>query len=78
VSAHASLVLLADFLNPNGGPESTGGFRVDPTVFILIFGFGFFIGVFGHVIKSRTVVGIGIAMIFLSTLLVPLFLSATK
>ncbi len=78
MSAFSTLVLVADFLNPNNGPESSGGFRVDPTVFILMFGLGFMIGVFGHIIKSRLVVAIGIAMVFLSTVLVPLFLSATN
>jgi hypothetical protein len=36
---------------------------------------GFAVGVFGHLYGSRFVVGIGIALIFLSTLLIPLALS---
>jgi hypothetical protein len=39
---------------------------------------GFFLGAVGHVYKSRLVVGIGIAMIFLATLLLPLALVATE
>jgi hypothetical protein len=39
---------------------------------------GFFVGTAGHLYKSRLVVGIGIAMIFLATLLLPLALIATE
>ena len=39
---------------------------------------GFVLGTAGHVYKSRLVVGIGIAMIFLATLLLPLALVATE
>ncbi len=78
MSAVSTLLQLGDFLNPNSGPESSGGFRVDPTFFILMFGAGFLIGTFGHIIKSKVTVGVGIALIFLSTILVPLFLAATN
>jgi hypothetical protein len=39
---------------------------------------GFVLGTAGHLYKSRLVVGIGIAMIFLATLLLPLALVATE
>ena len=39
---------------------------------------GFVLGAAGHLYKSRLVVGIGIAMIFLATLLLPLALIATE
>ena len=39
---------------------------------------GFVLGAAGHLYKSRLVVGIGIAMIFLATLLLPLALVATE
>ena len=39
---------------------------------------GFVLGAAGHVYKSRLIVGIGIAMIFLATLLLPLALVATE
>jgi hypothetical protein len=39
---------------------------------------GFVLGAVGHLYKSRLVVGIGIAMIFLATLLLPLALIATE
>jgi hypothetical protein len=40
---------------------------------ILVLGAGFLIGTFGHIIKSRTLVIIGIGLIFLVTVLIPLF-----
>jgi hypothetical protein len=39
---------------------------------------GFVLGAVGHLYKSRLVVGIGIALIFLATLLLPLALIATE
>lgn len=33
---------------------------------------GFIVGIVGHVVRSRLVVGVGIAMIFLATVLLPL------
>ncbi len=38
---------------------------------------GFSVGIFGHLAKSRLIVGLGIAMIFLATLLLPLAVIAT-
>ena len=39
---------------------------------------GFVVGTVGHLYKSRLWVGIGIAMIFLATLLLPLAVIATE
>lgn len=47
-------------------------FDPDPLPFIALMGLGFFIGVVGHVYKSRTAVATGIGMIFVATLLLPL------
>ena len=72
------LIAQTDFLDPGAGPDDSGGFRVSPTTFIVIFGLGFLIGAFGHLVKSRTLVAIGVAMVFLATVLVPLALHATR
>jgi hypothetical protein len=50
-------------------------FRTSPTPFIALMLGGFAVGVFGHLYGSRLIVGIGVAMIFLATLLIPLALS---
>ena len=53
-------------------PEQSGDFRVSPTIFIVLMFLGFVIGTFGHIIKARTLVAIGIALIFLATFALPL------
>jgi hypothetical protein len=71
--------LLAQFPDPGGGlPDEEGGFRVSPTVFVVMLGAGFMIGAIGHLVKSRVLVAIGVLLIFLSTVLVPIAFHATR
>ena len=74
----ALVPVLADFLNPNSGPQQTGDFRVSPGFFVALIGLGFLIGVIGHVIKVRTLVAIGVTLIFLATVFIPIALNATR
>jgi len=69
--------VIADFLNPNEGPKQTGDFQVDPAFFFVLFGMGFLIGVVGHIVKSRTLVAIGVTLIFAATVFIPIALNAT-
>lgn len=46
-------------------------FSPDPGPYIALFGIGFMVGVFGHIVSSKTLVAAGILMIFLSTVLLP-------
>ena len=39
---------------------------------------GFFVGVFGHILRNRLVVAIGIMLVFIATLLLPLAVIATE
>ena len=50
-------------------------FRTSPNPFIALMIGGFAVGAFGYLYGSRVIVGIGVAMIFLATLLIPLALS---
>jgi hypothetical protein len=50
-------------------------FRTSPTPFIALMLGGFAVGTFGYLYGSRFIVAIGVAMIFLATLLIPLALS---
>jgi hypothetical protein len=60
---------------PNYVPErSGGGFDVQPAPFLAMFGFGFLLAAAGHLYKSQFVVGLGIAIVFLSLVLVPVAL----
>ena len=47
-------------------------FRTSPTPFIALMVGGFAIGIFGYLYGSRFSVGIGVAMVFLATLVLPL------
>ena len=61
-----SLAALAAFLPETGTP------------YFALMLIGFVVGAWGHGMKSRVVVGLGIAMIFLATLLLPLAVIVTN
>ena len=44
----------------------------------MLFGVGFGIGVFGHLYGSRVLVGFGIAIVFVATLVLPFALSLSN
>ena len=68
----AALVLaMSDFLDPGDGPDPGGEFRVSPSFFLVLLGLGFLIGTIGHIVKSRTLVAIGVILIFGATLVLP-------
>jgi hypothetical protein len=77
VPVPALLAFIADFINPNDPPPQTGDFGVSPVFFIILFGLGFVVGIIGHLAKSRLVVGLGILLVFLATVLIPIALSAS-
>ena len=72
------LLAMSDFLDPGRGPEQTGDFRISPSFFFVLFGIGFAIGVVGHLTRSRTLVGAGIALVMIATVFLPIFLAATR
>lgn len=61
-----SAVLGAFFYDPHPS------FGADPKPFVALMILGFVIGIAGHVVKSRTLIALGIGMIFLGTFLLPL------
>jgi hypothetical protein len=75
VSGLLNLLAQAPFLDPGGGPDQSGGFRVSPRAFVAVLGAGFLIGVAGHVVRSRAMVAFGIALIFGVTVAVPIALA---
>lgn len=48
-----------------------------PAVFIALMALGFLVGTAGHVYKSNFTIGVGIAMVFTATILLPLLIFAT-
>ena len=53
-------------------------FRTSPNPFIALMLAGFAVGIFGYLYGSRFIVGIGVAMVFLATLLIPLALNVSN
>lgn len=70
--------VIAQFLDRGEGPEQSGDFSVDPKAFLVLLLVGFAVGTLGHIYKSKTMVATGIAMVFLATVGIPLFLSVTR
>jgi hypothetical protein len=52
-------------------------FDPSPAPFIALMAVGFLVGAVGHVYRNQTLVAIGIALIFMATLLLPLLIYAT-
>jgi len=70
---------LAQFLpNPDGSPSQGGDFRISPTPFLIMLGVGFLLGVIGHVNKSKSLVAVGVGLVFLATVVIPLYLAITR
>lgn len=58
--------------------QATPGFSTSPVPFIITFGVGFGIGVLGHLYGSRFLVSVGIAIVFVATLILPFILSLSN
>lgn len=54
------------------------GFSTSPWPFIILFGAGFGIGVLGHLYGSKILVGFGIFVVFLATLILPLAINLSN
>jgi uncharacterized membrane protein YedE/YeeE len=65
-------LLAAFFYDPS--PE----FGANPTPFVLMMVAGFVIGVAGHVMRSRSIVALGIGLIFLATFVLPLLVNIAR
>ena len=73
-----TLIVIAQFLNPNEGPEPTGDWSEAPEKFVALILIGFAIGIMGHIFKVKTMVATGILMIFLATVGLPVWLQLTR
>jgi hypothetical protein len=47
-------------------------FELDPVPLIVLMGLGFLVGVAGHLTKTKSLVVIGIGLIFIATFVLPL------
>jgi hypothetical protein len=76
---NASLLLaMSDFLDPGSGPDQSGDFRVSPSFFVVVLLLGFAIGTFGHIVKSRTLVALGIGLVFSATVALPVVVALSS
>ena len=62
----AALLHAAFFYEPK--PD----FGADPRPFVIVMLAGFAIGILGHLVRARSLVAVGIGLIFLATFLLPL------
>jgi hypothetical protein len=74
----AVVLVVAQFLNPDNGPEPSGDFRVSPTSLIVLMGLGFLIGAAGHLFKSRTLQAAGVLLILAATIFLPIAYAVSK
>jgi hypothetical protein len=72
------LFAMSDFLDPGSGPDQSGDFRVSPTFFVVVLLLGFLIGTFGHLVKSRTLVALGIGLVFSATVALPVVIAVSN
>jgi hypothetical protein len=72
------LLAMSDFLDPGSGPDQSGDFRVSPTFFLVLLVAGFLVGIFGHIVKSRTLVALGIGLVFSATVALPVLLALSN
>jgi hypothetical protein len=78
-SLDGSVILaMSDFLDPSSGPDQSGDFRVSPSFYLVLLGFGFVIGVLGHIVRSKTMVGAGIALVFAATVALPIAIALSN
>ena len=65
--------LAASFL-----PEPDPSWGADPLPFVLLMLAGFLVGIAGHVVRAKTLVVVGIGMVFLATFVLPLGLYVSR
>jgi hypothetical protein len=58
--------------------QERGDFSTSPWPFITLFGAGFGIGVLGHLYGSKVLVGFGIFIVFIATLVLPLAINLSN
>jgi hypothetical protein len=72
------LLAMSDFLDPGSGPDQGGDFEVSPSFLIVLLGLGFLIGTVGHIVRSRTLVAVGVLLVFAATVLLPVAITLSN
>lgn len=66
------------FLPPGFSYDPSPPFGADPRPFVAMMIAGFVIGVFGHIVRAKALVALGIGLIFLATFVFPLVANVLK
>ena len=68
------MALLAQLDLRDDGPDliPDSGLETDPTPYLILFGVGFLLGALGHLTQTKTLIALGVGMVFLATLILPL------
>lgn len=72
------LLAMSDFLDPGSGPDQSGDFEVSPSFLLGMLVLGFLIGTMGHIIKSKTLVAVGVTLVFAATVLLPIVINVSN
>jgi CHASE2 domain-containing sensor protein len=59
------------FADLPGLPSESAG--TDPKRYLILLAVGFVIAVLGHLTRTKTLIAVGLALIFLATLILPLY-----
>ena len=62
----------------NWVPDPTPEFGASPTPYVTMMLAGLAVGVLGHLVRSRTLVAIGVGVVFLGTFVLPLAVYLSK
>ena len=58
--------------------DPSPAFGADPTPFVVMMAAGFVVGVAGHVARARSLVALGVGLIFLATFFLPLLINVAR
>ena len=58
--------------------DPSPAFGANPVPFVVMMGAGFVIAVAGHIVRARSLVALGIGLIFLATFLLPLLINLSR
>jgi hypothetical protein len=74
------MALLAQLDLRDRGPDllPDQDLQADPTPYLILFGAGFVIAALGHLTRTKTLVALGVTMVFLATLILPLAYALTS
>ncbi len=59
-------------------PDPNPSFGASPWPFVALMVAGFLVGILGHLSRTKTLIALGIGMVFLATFVLPLLINLSK